>query len=268
MAITAGIAASSSPTLAIVARAAASSVSFFALRAPRISPKARRVAGPRTWNRSGWVRRRFGATRARSIRASISWRLTTRWVNSLIERRLVIACLISMRRWLVWGWVRWDYGPRRCTGVASGAPRPLPAGAIGPRVVSSCHFKPPTEDPMRLTPVLALCLVAACAPIEEAPVAPQEVTFRASDFAFSGPDTIAPGMTRLTMSNDGPALHPLILARIDDGHTLDELYQFVAANPDTEPEWVTYYGAANAVATGDNTGSTVYLPEGQYVVLC
>lgn len=121
---------------------------------------------------------------------------------------------------------------------------------------------------MRLTPVLALCLVAACAPIEEAPVAPQEVTFRASDFAFSGPDTIAPGMTRLTMINDGPAVHHLILARIDDGHTLDELYQFVAANPDTEPEWVTYYGAANAVATGDNTGSTVYLPEGQYVVLC
>jgi hypothetical protein len=121
---------------------------------------------------------------------------------------------------------------------------------------------------MRPTPVLALCLVAACAPIDEAPVAPQEVTFRASDFAFTGPDTIAPGMTRITMVNDGPTEHHLILIRIDDDHTLQELYEFAAANPNAEPEWITFYGAANAVSTGGSTGSTVYLPEGQYVAVC
>src|SRR5690606_12306046 len=95
-------------------------------------------------------------------------------------------------------------------------------GAEATRRVSSFLSQQSTEDPMRLPTLVVLCMATACAPIDEAPeapVAPQEVTFTATDFAYTGPDTIAPGMTRMTMVNDGPQGHHLILIRIDDGHT-------------------------------------------------
>ena len=120
---------------------------------------------------------------------------------------------------------------------------------------------------------VALVVLAACAPAaEEAPevavATPQEVTFTATEFAFTGPDSIAPGMTKIEFVNNGQQPHHMILARINDGHTLQELHEFMAANPHAAPDFVTFYGAANVVSNGGRTGSTVDLPAGEYVAVC
>jgi hypothetical protein len=116
-------------------------------------------------------------------------------------------------------------------------------------------------------------LLIACAPKEEAaePVAaatPQVASFTATEFAFAGPDSIAPGMTQIDFVNNGQQPHHMILVRINDGHTMQELNEFMAANPEATPSFITFYGAANVVGNGGRTGSTVDLPAGQYVAVC
>lgn len=122
---------------------------------------------------------------------------------------------------------------------------------------------------MATRPAAALLfLVAACAAPDEAPKAPQEVTYIGSDFAFTGPDTIAPGMTTFRFVNEGQQEHHLILIRVHEGHTLQELNEFMAANPHGVPDFVSFVGAANSVQNGGVTGSTIDLAEGQYVMAC
>ena len=113
-----------------------------------------------------------------------------------------------------------------------------------------------------------LFLVAACAAPDDGPRVPQEVTYTASEFAFSGPDTIAPGMTTFRFVNEGQQEHHLILVRIHEGHTVQELFEFMAANPSGIPDYVTFVGAANSVQNGGITGSTIDLAEGHYLMVC
>ena len=120
--------------------------------------------------------------------------------------------------------------------------------------------------------LLPLLLAAACAPKAEPPsppaIEPPVVTFVATDFAFEGPDTIAPGYSTIRMVNRGPQEHHLILARLEEGKTLDSLIAFAQANPNAEPTFVTWQGAASSVLAGDSTGGTMDLPEGRYALLC
>ena len=128
----------------------------------------------------------------------------------------------------------------------------------------------------RPTAAALLLVLAACGgadrpadqPSTPAVVQPPVVTFTATDFAFQGPDTIAPGFTTLRMVNQGPQEHHLILARLDDGYTLDSLTAFMQKDPAGVPPFATWRGAANAVLAGDSTGSTVDLPAGRYALLC
>lgn len=121
----------------------------------------------------------------------------------------------------------------------------------------------------RLTPAVLLVLLA-CAPKQEAPApaGPQEVIFTATDFAFSGPDSIAPGFTTIRLANQGSQPHHLILGRLDDGKTVQELMAALQANPNAEPPFVTWRGAAGSVVPGDTSGSTTDLPAGRYVLFC
>ena len=84
--------------------------------------------------------------------------------------------------------------------------------------------------------VLLVCLLAACAPQE--PPAPNTVTIVASDFAYEAPEQIPAGVTTVRMVNDGAEPHHTIIARIDDGKTLDELLDEYRAE-NLFPEYVT-----------------------------
>lgn len=112
--------------------------------------------------------------------------------------------------------------------------------------------------------------LAACAPKAEtaAPASPQEATFTATEFAFSGPDSIAPGFTKLTMVNQGAQDHHLIVGRLGDGQTLEAVMAFMKEHPTAEPPGMTWRGGANAVATGGSAGSIVDLVPGHYVAIC
>ena len=129
----------------------------------------------------------------------------------------------------------------------------------------------------RPTAALLLLLVAACSSSGDRraaessstpPVQPPVVTFTATDFAFAGPDTIAPGYTTIRMVNRGSQQHHLILARLDDGKTLDSLMAFMQKDPAGVPPFATWRGASNSVMAGDSSGATLDLPDGRYALLC
>ncbi len=125
---------------------------------------------------------------------------------------------------------------------------------------------------MLLRPVALLALLAACAtppaddPVE--PAAPQELTLTASDFAFTGPDTIAPGLTRVSLVNTGSEPHHVIIGRLGAGKTLADLQAFMAENPNAEPDFLTWLGGGGMILPGSTSAATSDLPAGDYVLFC
>lgn len=121
----------------------------------------------------------------------------------------------------------------------------------------------------RITPSLLLAL-AACSPGQEAaaPAEPQVVVFTAADFSFTGPDSIAPGVTSLRFANHGTQPHHLILGQFKDGKTVQDLMAFMQANPNGDPPFMAWRGAGGAISPGDTTGSITDLAAGHYVLIC
>jgi len=125
---------------------------------------------------------------------------------------------------------------------------------------------------MRLRTALACLLLAACAAPEEptdvATTAPQAVTFTATDFAFAGPDTVTPGMTTITMVNNGTQEHHIILGKLAEGRTLADLMAAFQANPNAEPDFLTWVGGAGSAMPGSTSNATQDLEAGTYVLIC
>jgi hypothetical protein len=116
-----------------------------------------------------------------------------------------------------------------------------------------------------------IVVLAACASKDApppAPPAPQEVTFTATDFAFTGPDSIAPGVTSIRLVNQGAQEHHLILGQLTGGKTVQDLMAFMQANPTGEPDFLTWRGGGNAIAPNGSNVSISDLPAGNYVAIC
>ncbi len=118
--------------------------------------------------------------------------------------------------------------------------------------------------------LLVLPLFAACAPAAEkvTPAAMPEVEFHSSEYAFAGPDTVAPGWTTIKLVNDGSHDHHMILAQLDAGKTAQDMMTFFQENAAADPQWVKWRGASNSVSPGNTNTSMVNLTPGNYVTLC
>ena len=123
-------------------------------------------------------------------------------------------------------------------------------------------------------PLALLICSAACAgrdvPPADSTVAPAEppvVTITARDFAFTMPDTIQSGVTKIVLVNEGPQLHHAQLVRFDEGKTLADLQAALKAGG-PPPAWAHDMGGPNPPAVGQSTSTTERLEPGNYAVLC
>ena len=114
----------------------------------------------------------------------------------------------------------------------------------------------------------SLLLLAACSPAARTPALPQEVTFTATEFSFTGPDSIAPGVTRFRLMNHGTQPHHLILGRVDDGKTVADVMAGLREHPTAAPPFLSYRGGASTILPGDSSASVNDLPAGRYVMFC
>lgn len=123
-----------------------------------------------------------------------------------------------------------------------------------------------TTHALLMLPVLAACAPAA----EKAPetAAMPEVTFHSTEYAFAGPDTVAPGWTAIKLVNDGNVEHHMILAQLDEGKTAQDLLTFFQEHPNDDPAWVRWRGAANGVPHAGTNTSMVNLTPGNYLTIC
>lgn len=99
---------------------------------------------------------------------------------------------------------------------------------------------------------------------------PPVVTIRATDEAFHAPDTIAAGLTRLHLVNEGEHIHMAHAIRLDSGKTAQELldaYAEAIRTAGPRPTWITRFGGTTAEPNSEST-ATQYLEPGNYVWVC
>lgn len=89
----------------------------------------------------------------------------------------------------------------------------------------------------------------------------------ANDFAYSGLPVHAPaGWLTLRMVNAGHELHTFATASVPHGQSASNLEAALLKNH--VPGDITEYGGPNAVAPGDTTTVSMFLPAGTYMVAC
>ena len=89
----------------------------------------------------------------------------------------------------------------------------------------------------------------------------------ASDFAYRGLPVHAPaGWVTWRMVNTGRELHMFATAAVPRGYTVASFEAALLNGP--APRDITEFGGPNAVAPGDTTSVTTFLPAGEYVVAC
>jgi hypothetical protein len=103
---------------------------------------------------------------------------------------------------------------------------------------------------------------AEAAPADPAQI--NEATFIATEYAYQGPERIPGGWSRLTLDNQGELPHDLILVKLGQGKSLDDLMAaFEAEGP---PDWAHFYGNVTAEA-GQSASYVVDLTPGNYAIL-
>ncbi len=129
---------------------------------------------------------------------------------------------------------------------------------------------------MRYAAVVPLLLLGvACAPADSktaepevaATAGPAELVIHASDMAFTAPDTVGPGITRIRLINDGPSEHQSILVRLDSSKTMADLNAALAI-PGATPAWAKVVGGDGAIRAGQETTTFSDLKPGTYALLC
>lgn len=93
----------------------------------------------------------------------------------------------------------------------------------------------------------------------------QVVTVTAVDYGFEAPASVASGTVTLKLVNKGKELHHLAVAKLEQGHTIEDLQK---APPGPPPEWFKTIGGPNAPALGGSASATVTLEPGNYVLMC
>ncbi|MEZ4621113.1 MAG: hypothetical protein R2867_37195 [Caldilineaceae bacterium] len=133
----------------------------------------------------------------------------------------------------------------------------------------------PPQPIWQLMGVLFLLTMGACQMVTPlVPTNPMEtimnnVSFTATEYHFSGPPSIAGGLTRIELHNTGQQQHDLLLFRLDEGKTLQDIvagFQAAAAAgvEATPPPWVKLYGGIAGVRPGERRSYEVDLVPGNY----
>jgi hypothetical protein len=136
-------------------------------------------------------------------------------------------------------------------------------------------------NPLQIAPPSMVALAALLAVADARRTAPVHVpapaiatlNVIATEFAFTAPDTVVAGRTRVRLSNRGREMHLLEIARLTDGHTAEELGAHLAARRPL-PAWATFVGgplpgpATLPRNAGEDMAVTIELTPGRYALLC
>ena len=142
--------------------------------------------------------------------------------------------------------------------------RPLGLLALSGAGLVACSKEAPKAD---TTPVAQTASAATASAAGYDP-ATHTLSVVAKDFAFEAPDSIPAGWTTLHLINNGPALHHMVLVRLDSGKTLTD-FQTAMQNPNAPPpKWAVPVPSVNAPSPNSEATAMTNLEAGSYVMLC
>jgi hypothetical protein len=94
------------------------------------------------------------------------------------------------------------------------------------------------------------------------------VTITARDYALETPDTLPEGAVTLRLVNEGKEFHHVWIARLEGGHTVDDVLAALKTRQPL-PQWIKDAGGPNAPRPeGGENSATVMLEAGNYIVAC
>lgn len=97
----------------------------------------------------------------------------------------------------------------------------------------------------------------------------QLVTITTADFTFIDvPDSVSAGLTTFRIKNEGMFPHNAGLVHISEGHTYEELIQYMDENMGGYPDWATLWGGPSAPISGEGSEATLDLIPGNYAIIC
>ena len=94
------------------------------------------------------------------------------------------------------------------------------------------------------------------------------VTITAKDYAFEAPDSVEAGYVTLRLLSRGKELHHVQMVRLDDGHTLKDLFEAMKEPGAKPPAWMVEVGGPNAPVPGGESAASLTLVPGRYALLC
>lgn len=109
-------------------------------------------------------------------------------------------------------------------------------------------------------------LAVACAPTD----ATNEVTVGGLDYAFEAPDTLPPGPTAFHFENRGEVRHELILVRLQEGVTMEDVLTGLQEGADSE-EFVEGGLGILVVRAGQSSANRLLvdlMPGRTYALIC
>lgn len=96
---------------------------------------------------------------------------------------------------------------------------------------------------------------------------PADLSVRLSDFAFKAPTTLARGRRVIRVTNDGPQVHEMVVARLVPGKKAEDLFTWFGAGMPGAPPASFIGGTVGIQPGGENTVEMDFIP-GEYLLLC
>ena len=110
---------------------------------------------------------------------------------------------------------------------------------------------------------------ASAEPSASAGAGGSTLALQAQDFSYTGPATVAAGLTTITLQNTGKETHQAQLVKINDGKAFSDLTTALATgDPAAALAIVTVSGGPNGVVPGSTGETTQNLEPGAYAFLC
>lgn len=94
------------------------------------------------------------------------------------------------------------------------------------------------------------------------------VTITARDFAFEAPDSVEAGYVTLRLLSRGKELHHVQMVRLDEGHTLKDLFEAMKDPAAKPPKWMVEVGGPNAPVPGGESAASLTLVPTRYALIC
>lgn len=94
------------------------------------------------------------------------------------------------------------------------------------------------------------------------------VTITARDYAFEAPDSVEAGYVTLRLLSRGKELHHVQMVRLDEGHTLKDLFEAMKQPGAKPPKWMVEVGGPNAPVPGGEAAASLTLVPTRYALIC